>query len=240
MGMGMPRTTPTTWRAVICTRFLALLLLAGMSATLYACWRAVRCARILALLLIAGMSATLYAWQESAVKHIYGFRKDKHFAISVELEKSDWFFDDKLHVSTMALATRAQFRFHLQLRKSLGYLVGSSFGSAYNVYQGFYVLSLPSLITGLVWYLNPEWQALATVEAYIDYIHNLPAPVANEKGVIIESARANLTIEQYLSLNTAIHAYIGMVGSRILIKRGLTGFFRQGLQGGVGLAYHLL
>ena len=196
--------------------------------------------KIFILLLAVCTSPALYAWQDSAIQHIYGFRKDKHFAISVELERSSWFFDNKLHVSTMALATRAQFRFHLQLRKSLGYLVGSSFGSAYNVYQGFYVLSLPSIVTGLVWYINPEWQALATVEAYLDYIHNLPAPIANEKGVIIESARANITIEHYLSLTTAIQAHIGIIGSRILIKRGLTGFFRQGLQGGVGLAYHLL
>lgn len=211
-----------------------------MPRTVPAAWSVARCTRILVLLLVACVSSALYAWQEFAVKHIYGFRKDKHFAISVALEKSDWFFEDKLYVSTVALASRAQFRFHLQLRKNLGYLVGSSFGVAYNVYKGFYILSLPSLVAGLVWYLNPEWQALATVEAYIDYIHDLPAPVANEKGVIIESARANLTIERYLSLNTAIHVYVGIVGSRILIKRGLTGFSRQGLQGGVGLAYHLL
>ena len=198
------------------------------------------CPKIFATLLLACISPALYAWQDTASQHIYGFRKDKHFAVSFELERSSWFFEDKLYISTLALATRAQFRFHLQLRKGLGYLVGSSFGSAYNVHQGFYVLSLPSIVTGLVWYLNPEWQALATVEAYLDYIHNLPAPIADEKGVIIESARASIAIEHYLSLTTAVQAHIGIVGSRILIERGLTGFSRQGLQGGVGLAYHLL
>ncbi|MDE3270317.1 MAG: hypothetical protein OYH77_08575 [Pseudomonadota bacterium] len=192
------------------------------------------------LLTVSLFSAAAFAWQDTAAKHIYGFRKDKHFAVSVELQGSNWFFEDKLYISTLTLASRAQFRFHLQLHKSLGYLVGSSFGTAYNVYHGFYVISLPSITTGLVWHLNPEWQALAVIEAHLDYIHDLPAPLINEKGVIIESARVNIKIEHYLSLTTAMHAHIGIVGSRILIERGLQGFLRQGLQGGVGLSYHLL
>ena len=184
------------------------------------------------------------AWQDSAGKYIYGFRKNKQFSAKIDVARHRWEYNEDSYLSTAA-SVRALFRFHLQFHKNLGYLVGTSAGFDYyfpdnKERSGFYALALPSVTAGLVWYVSPEWQLLLTAEAYLHYLPKLSTTEHIANAVILESARVDAMIERFFSLNAAANLGFAFDATRISIKREIQQFKRSGWRVSIGFTYHLL
>ena len=187
-----------------------------------------------------------YAWQNSADKYIYAFRKDKQFSSTVHYSRQGWqFVDEGENFSSQVISFRGAFRFHLPIWRSLGYVFGTSLGIAsyFPDAQGsmYHSLRFPSLLAGVVWYVSPVWQSLVTGEAYIEHMAKVPQYRGKTiREVILESFRFKFAIERFFLLRTAVNFNFGYVTSISTIERNW-GFKRKyGWFLSTGLTYHML
>ena len=179
---------------------------------------------------------------DDASKYIYGFRKDNQFSLLFAVARRNWQLHAGDEFQEHSVAAHFVYRFQLQLVKSFGYYLGTCFGFRYSFpasRRNFYTLLVPGAVAGIVGYVNASWQALLGAEILLERVPHLPSQEGLLPSFSLASYALVLTLEHYLTLNTALAAAlaIDMLPHENEHVAGL-----QELNGRIalGINYHLL
>lgn len=184
---------------------------------------------------------------DDASKYIYGFRKDNQFSLLLSFAAREWQLQAEDKFNDRSVAMHFIYRFQLQLAKNFGYYLGTRLGFSQSFpvsRRNFYTLLMPGAVFGLVWYIDPRWQALLGVEIFLERVPHLPLHDGWLSDFSFASYAGVLTLEHYFSLNTAVIAAISldMLQHRLQRKHNkrVADMQRQGVRVGLGVNYHLL